>query len=658
MDEELIDYLFETSRKEGFKKNREDFVKYLQSDDELFDYLYGKAQKEGYKKDKSHFAGLVGRTSTAAPVATTEPAKTEVVTEPAKTEVVTEPAKTEPAPVKTEVSIATPVAETKPTIEVKSVEPTPTKEEPMTAEKKEVVKSDIESQLLPVTEKTEVKAIETPSDKMVVKSKKKEAEKDEWECPPGEKGCSKNEDAVSKYIDKTYHKNKKDYAFIADREGNLASFIDDGGRGKSMSEVYKDENYNHDKKGFMYAAEELPKSKRFSTYSLPINGVETSIVYDNKTGIILKDTGDVITNKQGDPIKTWLDVPMNNPEYEALKAEIGKAKGGNTAPKVSTVPTLEPWQQPQGTKVEVKEVPAVSDKMVIKSEAKVEPKPIEEVNQQKVTFSKPIIINGAKFDDDMNLMRTFSPSSFEEYKELSKLAKPVDKSLDEIAQSFGKYFESIELDRNISLSFPDPPNVKKKSVVTQNTENIFEDKIDNKNVYYYYDQKNDKWYIYNKERDENNWNEVTSPQIKTVLNTKYKNNSGEIDKSKIFKTEESEGKKIERIKEYYYYNKYLPTLIENWDNLKENQKENIKKDLNILLMKRLSRDMYWQEKNKEEINDVKERIKRNETVDEIDMNLLKYGNPDERYDKFWEVVVEKTGAGDEQVKALIKKYKK
>ena len=68
--------------------------------------------------------------------------------------------------------------------------------------------------------------------------------------------------------------------------------------------------------------------------------------------------------------------------------------------------------------------------------------------------------------------------------------------------------------------------------------------------------------------------------------------------------------------------------------------------------------MYCQEIRKEEINDVKERIKRNETVDEIDMNVLKMGNPDERYDKFWEYVVEKTGVGDEQVKALIKKYKK
>jgi hypothetical protein len=461
MKEEYINYLFNWAQSDGFKGNRDEFIKKIQTDDNAYNYVLRYAKNDGYKGSDDDFSIAVGR-GAAAPVATAEPAKTETVTEPAK-ELRSEPMATVKAQALPETQVATLTVDMAkmPTMEVKSVEPTPTKEEPMTAEKKEAVKSDIESQLLPVTEKTEVKAIETPS-----------------------------------------------------------------------------------------------------------------------------------------------------------------------------------------------------DKMVIKSEAKVEPKPVEEVNRQKVTFSKPIIINGAKFDDDMNLMRTFNPSSFEEYKELSKLAKPVDKSLDEIAQSFGKYFESIELDRNISLSFPDPPNVKKKSVVTQNTENIFEDKIDNKNVYSYYDQKNDKWYIYNKERDENNWNEVTSPQIKKVLNTKYKNNSGEIDKSKIFKTEESEGKNIERIKEYYYYNKYLPTLIENWDSLKENQKENIKKDLNILLMKRLSRDMYWQEKNKERINDVKERIKRNETVDEIDMNLLKYGNPDERYDKFWEDVVEKTGAGDEEVKALIKKYKK
>ena len=199
MDEELIEYLFQTSKKEGFKKNREDFVKYLQSDDELFDYLYGKAQKEGYKKGKDHFAGLVGRTTTAAPVATTEPAKTEVATTAATTTAATTtPAKTEPAkptvtvatetaPAKTEPAkelsnkqsetikvrsipqreVEMPVADTNkmPPMMVREAEPE-VKEEP----KKEM---PIGENLLPVTEKTEVKAVETPSDKMVIKSEKK-----------------------------------------------------------------------------------------------------------------------------------------------------------------------------------------------------------------------------------------------------------------------------------------------------------------------------------------------------------------------------------------------------------------------------------------------------------------------------------------------------
>jgi uncharacterized protein YdbL (DUF1318 family) len=260
-----------------------------------------------------------------APVATTEPAKTE----PEKTEQTTiEPAKTEPA--KTEVATTIPVTETKPTVtpepekmQVKSVEPTPTKEEPMTAEKKEAVKSDIESQLLPVTEKTEVKAIETPSDKMVIKSKKKEAEKDEWDCPVGETGCAKNDTEVYKYVEKINKDNNKNYRYIADREGKLASLIDSKDmRGRTIIDFYKTEDYDHNKKGFMFSAEELPKSKRFSTYNIPIEGKETSLIYDNKTGVIMRQTDDAIKTKDGNQMMTWLDVPMNNPEYKELKSII------------------------------------------------------------------------------------------------------------------------------------------------------------------------------------------------------------------------------------------------------------------------------------------------------------------------------------------------
>lgn len=559
MDEELIEYLFQTSKKEGFKKNREDFVKYLQSDDELFDYLYGKAQKEGYKKDKAHFAGLVGRTTTtAAPVAKTEVATT--TTTPAKTEpatTITEPAKTEPA--KTEPAkelsnkqseaikvrsipqreVEMPVADTNkmPPMTVKEAEPE-VKEEP----KKEMPIGD---NLLPVTEKTEVKAVETPSDKMVIKSEKKEeAKKDEWECPPGEKGCSKNEDVVSKYIEKTYHNNKKDYAFIADREGNLASFIDDGGRGKSMADVYKDENYSHDKKGFMYAAEELPKSKRFSTYSVPVNGVETSIVYDNKTGIILKDTGDVVTNKQGGQVKTWLDVPMNNPEYEALKAEIDKAKGGTTAPKVSTVPTLEPWQQPQGT-MQVKEV-TEQPKAEVKAE---EPKGIPSYDDLGINPEKdPGSFLGATTDKNVKFEK-MSP------------AELIEKDI-----FFGRG-SNIKLERNVSLRYPDPPGIVFKK-----------EKVGDREVYSSYDEANDKWYIYDENSNKDNWTEVEAGSVKTLLNSKYKENNKIIDSKKDYNTKEEE-KKISKIKEGILLNKYLPYIMKNWDNLSDEQQAKLKKEM-------------------------------------------------------------------------------
>lgn len=631
MDEELIDYLFETSRKEGFKKNREDFVKYLQSDDELFDYLYGKAQKEGYKRDKAHFAGLVGRTTTAAPVATTEPAKTEVVattTEPVKTEpakvepTVTETVKAEPtptvatetAPAKTEVVAETkvaaePMAKAEPQITVKEVE-APVKEEP----KKEL---PVSTGLMPVTEKTEIKAVETPSEKMVIKSEKKEEpKKDEWECPPGEKGCSKNEDVVSKYIDKTYHKNKKDYAFIADREGNLASFIDDGGRGKSMAEVYKDENYNHDKKGFMYAAEELPKSKRFSTYSVPVNGVETSIVYDNKTGIILKDTGDVITNKQGNQVKTWLDVPTNNSEYEVLKAEIDKVKGGTTAPKVSTVPTLEPWQQPMEVK-EVTEQPKVEVKEVTKEEPK-----------------------GIPSYDDLGINPEKDPGSFLGANKNVKFEKL---SPDEIIEKgYLKYIGSdIKLERNVSLRYPDPPGTVFKK-----------EKIGEREVYSSYDKANDKWYIYDENSNKDNWTEVKAGSVKALLNAKFKENNKIIDSKTDYNSEEEE-KEMKSMRRSIMLNKYLPYVMKNWDNFSNEQQTKIKEDLdtgglNILMRKELERN----DPNLDFWLDVNDKIFKNQATSSNAIDVYGEGSENTYPSKLIEIPTLKKDVDEGRIKLL------
>ena len=619
MNEEAINLIFDWAVGNGYKGTKEEWLNYIQTNDDAFNYVYDIAKRRGYQKDENAFGVLMGRT---APVAKTEPAKTEptttaATTTPAKTEVATTtttPTKTEPtvtvaaetAPAKTEV-----VAETKtePSITVKEVE-APVKEEP----KKEL---PVSTGLTPITEKTEVKAVETPSDKMVIKSEKKEEpKKEEWECPPGENGCSKNEDVVSKYIEKTYHNNKKDYAFIADREGNLASFIDDGGRGKSMADVYKDENYSHDKKGFMYAAEELPKSKRFSTYSVPVNGVETSIVYDNKTGIILKDTGDVVTNKQGGQVKTWLDVPTNNPEYEALKAEIDKLKGGTTAPKVSTVPTLEPWQQPQGT-MQVKEV-TEQPKVEVKAE---EPK-------------------GIPSYDDLGINPEKDPGSFLGANKNVKFEKL---SPDEIIEKgYLKGIGSdIKLERNVSLRYPDPPGTVFKK-----------EKVGEREVYSSYDKANDKWYIYDENSNKNNWTEVEAGSVKTLLNSKYKENNKIIDSKTDYNSEEEE-KEMTSMRRSIMLNKYLPYVMKNWDNFSNEQQTKIKKDLdtgglNILMRKEL-------EKNDPNLDfwlDVNDKIFKNQATSSNAIDVYGEGSENIYPSKFIEIPALKKDVDEGRIKLL------
>jgi hypothetical protein len=182
MNEEAVNLIFDWAVGNGYKGTKEEWLNYIQTNDDAFDYVYDIAKRRGYQKDQNSFGTLMGRT---APIAKTEPAKTEVAT--TTTTTTTEPAKTEPAKIETATTTTTPakpepavtvaaetapaktevVAETKvePQITVKEVE-APVKEEP----KKEL---PVSTGLIPVTEKTEVKAVETPSDKMVIKSDKK-----------------------------------------------------------------------------------------------------------------------------------------------------------------------------------------------------------------------------------------------------------------------------------------------------------------------------------------------------------------------------------------------------------------------------------------------------------------------------------------------------
>jgi hypothetical protein len=435
MDEELIDYFFGIAQKEGFKKTREDFVKYVQTDDELFDYLYGKAQSDGYKKDKNHFAGLVGRGAN------------QPVQEPVKTEAIAE---------------------------------TVTEESPMAAKE----------------------PISMPTKSVSELSVKEVSE------PTVEKVDLTNKEKADRLIDVTEAKKK---AMAEDMSSKL----------------------------------------------MPVT--ENTQVKD------------VIEEKK--------------------KAEVP-------------------------TDIKIKEVEAPSDKMVVKSEG----------NKEGGLLSKPIVVNGIKIDDDVNLGRSYYRIS--NRNDLHKLAKPKDITLDEVADKFVSRTItpslSVILDKNISLNFPDPPNIKLKNNIGENDNNIFETKLDDKNVYSYYDDKNNKWYTYIKGSNKDNWDEVKSAPIKQMLNAKYKDDFGKIDKEKIFKIDEEEYNKIKNIKEHYYYNTYLPYLVENYEKLNKNQQEKIKSFFNIdYNLRKIQRDLYSTGRHNEK------------------------DNPDfiwnEKYDKFWETAIKKIG---------------
>lgn len=195
------------------------------------------------------------------------------------------------------------------------------------------------------------------------------------ECPERQGGCSKNKSTVDEYRykkaglkhqDETYidHNNKpsritktvytkdKKYgngAWITDREGNLASYIDDSGDAIALTDRYYSEYYNHEEDALFYVAEEAPKSKRFPVYK-PFGENGKSFIYDNNTGIIMRElTEDKIMSKDGSPMTVWKDIPMFEPEYKKAKAIIEglkfqKEKGSkNTFVPLTTTPGMQDW---------------------------------------------------------------------------------------------------------------------------------------------------------------------------------------------------------------------------------------------------------------------------------------------------------------------------
>jgi len=165
MREDYIDFLFYLAKQEKYPGSRDEFVEKIQTDDSYFKYaLYmARNNKDQYKGTDEEFSIAIGKTKPQSTqpetVATEETAKAEPTT--------TEPAKVEPTKVEPQ---ATETVTAKVEEPVKEVE----------APKDEVVKKEmpIGENLLPITEKTEVKSVETPSNKLVVKSEKKEEVKE------------------------------------------------------------------------------------------------------------------------------------------------------------------------------------------------------------------------------------------------------------------------------------------------------------------------------------------------------------------------------------------------------------------------------------------------------------------------------------------------
>jgi hypothetical protein len=428
MKEEVISYLYDWVKSQGYKKSKEDFVQLLHSNDEAFNQAFNHAKEGGYKKDENSFGILVGKNKQSNVVTETAPV-TETVTEEPRKELRGEEMATVEAKPAPQEQAETPSADMSkmPKMEVKEVTAAVKKEL-----KKEIPAESINQNLLPVTEKTEVKAIETPSDKMVVKSEakvepkteevaesgkikvkskgKKELsanpmetievkgkesempkveipkfdiinpnesykpygekgpdvyyskEKDQYiikngderiivekgsqkyneidkkigesvknttensaECPGVQGGCPKNRIAVIDYFLKNIKRDsiEDDRQKIVDREGNLANFIDDAFDGTGVVKLEEEDFYDHGRYGgYYFISEEPPKSKRFSVYK-PFGEENTSIIYDNNTGVIMKEENDYkIKSEDGKPMKTWLNVPFKFPEYKELKSLI------------------------------------------------------------------------------------------------------------------------------------------------------------------------------------------------------------------------------------------------------------------------------------------------------------------------------------------------
>jgi hypothetical protein len=148
MNQKAIDYLYEYARGQGYQNPKENFISLIQTNDEAFNKLYESAKNSGYSNDINAFGLLVGR-KPVEPIRRSEEGDA-----PTPISMDGGGAEEQPMPVAPE---STSVAET-------------IVEKPVG---NAALESDINRQLLPVTENTQIKEVPAESDKMVIKSPEK-----------------------------------------------------------------------------------------------------------------------------------------------------------------------------------------------------------------------------------------------------------------------------------------------------------------------------------------------------------------------------------------------------------------------------------------------------------------------------------------------------
>jgi hypothetical protein len=156
MNQKAVDYLYEYAKGQGYQNPKENFVSLIQTNDEAFNKLYESAKSSGYGNDINAFGLLLGRKpkeqTTAVKDVTPQDQSAMVVRKPVEP---VEPGKEGAAP-------PSPIMESRGGAGVETPEATPS-----------AIEADINRQLMPVTENTQIKEVPTESGKMVIKSEAK-----------------------------------------------------------------------------------------------------------------------------------------------------------------------------------------------------------------------------------------------------------------------------------------------------------------------------------------------------------------------------------------------------------------------------------------------------------------------------------------------------